>query len=807
MKASLSWLRALCPSLPEDPTRIATRLTSAGLEVEAIASFGDAAKSCVLASIVSTRPHPARESMRLVTVDPGGARLEVVCGAPELPGAGSLVVLAPLGTHLPAAGVRVERRLIGGVPSEGMLCSEAELGLSDRRGELLVLPPGAGYSGVPLAMAVPSSSDTIFEIGLTPNRPDGLGHIGLARELAALFDLPFDAPFPRAESGPSPSHALEPTPDLPVRIEIEDAERCPRYGAAFVDAVSVKPSPHDVRWRLASLGVRSISNVVDITNLLMLEFGHPLHAFDLDKLRGARIVVRHCRPGEKLRTLDGVERDLTHDDLVICDEEGPLALAGIMGGGSSEISSHTRRVLVECATFDAPGIRRASRRHGLHTESSHRFERGVDWGDTHAVLARATSLLADLANGRPVSSRVVEARKLTSPTVSLRHDRLCTLLGAKVDRAESQHVLRKLGFELRAIEHAADRWVVPSFRPDVSREVDLIEEVARVHGYDAIPAVLPRIRASRDGSPRQSLARRMRDAAVGIGLSEAVCHSFVAPKDLDAVDAPKPTVTLRNPLNEEQTVMRTSLLPGLLHAVARARRHGERSASLFAVGSLFLSSGASLPDERLSFGALLGGDRAAWLGKPRPVDVWDAKGVAERLVFEATRRRVSTVAAAPKECPARLHPRGAAWIVANGDRVGSFGPLHPDVTSAFDVADNTMAVELDLDALLRIGEADIVCAPLPRFPASSRDMAVVVKSAVRAGDVELVVRRAAGEMAEGVEVFDRFVGGNVPSGHVSLAFRVVYRATDRTLTDDEVDERHARVVSAVQEHFNAALRS
>jgi phenylalanyl-tRNA synthetase beta chain len=799
MKASLRWLRALCPSLPEDPTAIAMRLTSAGLEVEAITSFGDAAKSCVLASIVSTGPHPTRESLRVLTVDPGGARLEVVCGAPEVPRAGSLVVLAPLGTDLPAAGLRVERRLIGGVPSEGMLCSEAELGLGDRRGELLVLPPGAGSPGMPLATAAPSSSDTIFEIGLTPNRPDGLGHIGLARELAALFDVPFDAPFPRAMP------AL--TSDLPVLIEIEDAERCPRYGAAFVDAVSVRPSPQDVRWRLASLGVRSISNVVDITNLLMLEFGHPLHAFDLDKLRGARVVIRHGRPGEKLRTLDGVERDLTHDDLVICDEEGPLALAGIMGGGSTEISSLTRRVLVECATFDAPGIRRASRRHGLHTESSHRFERGIDWADTQAVLARATSLLAALANGKPVSSRVVEARKLTSPTVSLRHDRLCALLGVELDRAESQHVLRKLGFELRAIEREADRWVVPSFRPDVSREVDLIEEVARVHGYDAIPAVLPRIRASRDGSPRQRLARTMRDAAVAIGLSEAVCHSFVAPKDLDAVGAPKPSVTLRNPLNEEQTVMRTSLLPGLLHAVARARRHGERSASLFTVGSLFLSSGASLPDERLSFGALLSGDRAAWLGKPRPVDVWDVKGAAERLVFEATRRRVSIVAAAPEECPARLHPRGAAWIVANGDRVGSFGPLHPDVTTAFDVADNTMAVELDLEGLLRIGEADIVCAPLPRFPASSRDMAVVVKSAVRAGDVELVVRRAAGEMAEGVEVFDRFVGGNVPSGHVSLGFRVVYRATDRTLTDDEVDERHARVVSAVQEHFDAALRS
>jgi phenylalanyl-tRNA synthetase beta chain len=817
MKASVRWLRELCPSLPDDAAAIAARLTSAGLEVEGTHAYGLGAEACVIASVVSSRPHPSRSGLRLVTVDRGGAQQELVCGAPNVPEPGGLVVLAPLGAHLPAKGMTIERRTIAGVPSEGMLCSEAELGLSDDGEGILVLPPGTAAPGSHLVQVLPAARDTILELGVTPNRPDALGHLGLAREAAALFDLPMTQ-----WSVDEPERVRQEELGKYVAITIDDPERCPHYGAAVVLDVRVGPSPLEVRWRLASLGVRSISNVVDVTNLVMLELGHPMHAFDLDKVRGRAIAVRRATSGEKLKTLDGVDRSLSDDDLVICDGEGPVALAGVMGGGDSEITSETRRVLLECAYFDARGIRRSARRHGLHTESSHRFERGIDWGDTRAALARASCLVAKLAEGTAVQpTRVVEARPLARRTVSLRPERLSALLGAPIDPIEARGILERLGFVARASQpDGILLWEVPSFRPDVAREVDLIEEVARVRGYDAIPAMLPAVRPSRDAAPRESLARRARQAGVSLGLSEALTYSFVAPADLEAVGAPEAAVVLRNPMSVEQSVMRTSLLPGLLRAVAHARRHGERDARLFSVGPLFLgpreaqsqpppqddASSVSLPDERLSFAALVAGDRASWLSLPQSVDVWDAKGVAEGVVQRMLRRSVALHPIPEAERPRALHPRGAAWVEAGGKRVGKLGPLHPDVAERFEVGEHAIVVELDLEALQAVGVQPARFASLPRFPASTRDLAVVVRDDVPAGDVEHAARDAAGDLAEEVTLFDRFVGGPVPSGHASLALHVVYRAPDRTLTDADIDARHALVLAAVEKRFGASLR-
>jgi phenylalanyl-tRNA synthetase beta chain len=803
MKASLRWLRELCPALPDDASAIAARLTAAGLEVEATHAFGLGAEACVVASVVSVRQHPSRSGLRLVTVDAGSAPQEVVCGAPNVPDAGGLVVLAPLGAHLPAKGLTIERRAIAGVSSEGMLCSAAELGLSEDAEGILVLPPGTASAGAPLVRVLPAARDTILDIGLTPNRPDGLGHVGLAREAAALFEVPFA---PRAPE--PPPRTREEDIDKFVAVSIEDGERCPHYGAAVLLDAKIAPSPLELRWRLASLGVRSISNVVDVTNLVMLEFGHPMHAFDLDKVRGRAIVVRRARDGEKLRTLDGAERALAEDDLVICDGEGPVALAGVMGGGDSEISDATTRVLLECAYFDPRGVRRSARRHALHTESSHRFERGVDWGDTRAALTRAAELVCKLAGATAVQDvRIHQARALAKRTIVLRHERLCALLGTQVEHGVAHGILDRLGFAFRASQPGTDVWEVPSFRPDVAREADLIEEVARVRGFDAIPTTLPPVRASRDAGPREALARRARQAGVALGMSEALTYSFVDPRDLEALGAPAPAVVLSNPLSEQQSVMRTSLLPGLLRVLARARRHGERDARLFSVGALFLASGGPLPDERLAFAALLAGDRPAWLTKPEPFDVWDAKGVAEGMVSRLLGREASVQAAPAEGRPRALHPRGAAWIEVGGKRVGSFGPLHPDVADAFELGERSLVVvELDLEALDGVGARPVRFASLPRFPASTRDLAVVVAGDVPAGGVEHAVREAAGDLAEQVTLFDRFVGGSVPAGHASLALHVVYRAPDRTLTDAEVDARHAQVVASVEKRFGATLR-
>jgi phenylalanyl-tRNA synthetase beta chain len=839
MKASVRWLRELCPELPDDPGLLAARLTAAGLEVEGTHAFGLGAEACFVASVVTAHPHPSRTGLRLVTVDRGGTQQEVVCGAPNVPEPGGLVVLAPLGARLPAKGMTIEKRTIAGVPSEGMLCSEAELGLGEDGGGILVLPPGTALPGAHFAQALPAARDTIFEIGLTPNRPDGLGHIGLAREAAALFGLAFEPPVPLAP-------AIERDEDLAryVAVAIEDGERCAHYGAAVLIDTKVGPSPLDVRWRLASLGVRSISNVVDVTNLVMLETGHPLHAFDLDKVRGRKIAVRRATEGEKLLTLDGVERTLTADDLVICDGEGPVGLAGVMGGGHSEVDEGTTRVLLECAYFDPRGVRRSARRHGLHTEASHRFERGVDWDDTATTLARAVSFAARLARAEAVKdARVVVAHALARRTVMLRHGRAGALLGVEVPPEEARSTLERLGFACRSSQPGMDVWEVPSFRPDVSREVDLVEEVARVRGFDAIPSTLPAFRPSRDAGPREALARRARNAGVALGLSEAVTYSFVAPGDLEAVGAPPAAVTLVNPLSERGTVMRTSLLPGLLQTLAHARRHGVHDARLFTVGTLFFAApresgappdpaSAEAPpatadslegetargaapalatstgvDERIGFAALLSGRRPAWLSKPEAVDVWDAKGVAEGMTQRLLGRDARLRPAGADERPKHLHPRGAAWIEVEGKRVGALGPVHPEVVDAFDLGEAAVCVELDLQALEALGRRPLRFVPLPRFPSSTRDLAVVVREGVGAGDVERAVREAAGELAEEVTLFDRFVGGNVPPGHASLALHVVYRAADRTLTDAEVDPRHAQVVAEVEKRFGAQLRT
>jgi phenylalanyl-tRNA synthetase beta chain len=823
MKASVRWLRELCPSLPDDASAIAARFTSAGLEVESSAAFGLGAEACVVAAVVGARPHPSRSGLRLVTIDRGAAHVEeVVCGAPNVPEAGGLVVLAPLGAHLPAKGMTIERRSIAGVVSEGMLCSEAELGLGTDGDGILVLPAGLARPGTRLVEAVAAARDTILEIGLTPNRPDGLGHLGLAREAAALFDVPFATPTPQ-----DPERTRDERLDRFVAVSIEDAEACPHYGAAVLFDVRVAPSPLDIRWRLASLGVRPISNVVDVTNVVMLELGHPMHAFDLDRVRGAAIVVRRARAGEHLKTLDGVDRALSDDDLVICDAEGPLALAGVMGGGESEIEPSTRRVLLECAYFDPRVVRRAARRHGLHTEAGHRFERGVDWADTPLALARGASLIGQLAGATAIAPvRVVEAKALARKTVALNPPRVRELLGVEVDHGVIRAILGRLGFARRSPDPAGgdgpggisplsstaplpELWDIPSFRPDVSREVDLIEEVGRVVGYDVIPATLPALRPSRDAGPRQALARRARGAGVAVGLSEAVSYAFVGQRDLEAVGAPSPVVTLRNPLGEESAVMRTSLLPGLLRAVARARRHGEQEARLFTVGPVFLApedAAQTLPEERLTFAAVVAGKRSQWLGKPEGVDVWDAKGLASAVVQRLVQREPS-VRLAKTDRPRALDPRGAAWIDVEGRCVGALGPLHPDVADTYDVDLPLLVVELDLVVLEAIGPRPVRFSPLPRFPAVTRDLAVVVDEGIPAGDVEQAVREAAGDLAEDVKTFDRFQGGSVPVGRSSLAFHVVYRAGDRTLTDSEVDARHAHVLAEIEKRFDATLRA
>ena len=817
MKASYRWLRELVPQLTDSPRDLAARFTGGGLEVEGIEEFGRATDDCVVAEVVSIRPHPSKSGLRLVTVERGlseSRQQEVVCGAPNVPEPGGLVVLAPLGAHLPAKNVTIARRAIGGVESEGMLCSEDELGLGDDHDGILILPPGIA-PGTKLSEAVPAMRDTIFAINLTPNRPDGLGHVGLAREIAALYDFPFTPPKTTGAAALSHGTAGKVT-DL-VTIVVEDEERCPHFGAAAVIDIAIAPSP-STRYRLQALGVRSISNVVDVTNLIMLAWGHPMHAFDLDHVRGNKIVVRRAKDGEKLTTLDGIERTLTADDLLVCDGEGPVGLAGIMGGADSEVKPTTKRILFECAWFEPRGVRRTARRLGMHTEASHRFERGVDPGDIASVLEDAVAMTLALAGGTRAEGRLHvqgarvsgEATPPARRALTLRAHRLAALLGIEVPFAEAVSALERLGFSVTAKTATTVDVLVPTHRPDISREADLVDEVLCIIGIDKVTAQLPPIRASRDVGGREELARIAREAATSLGLSEAITYAFTSAASLAALKAPAPTVILQNPLGEHHSVMRTSILPGLLEAVSNARRHGVRDVREFSIGPIFLpaaAGGDGLPTEQLRLGVVLAGERPGWLEKPKSFDVWDAKGIAmvltQRLAGGAA--SIEVVPLSREDAPPHLHPRGAAYVTAGGRRVASFGLLHPDVVEALALDGEVLVIDLDLEPFTT-GAAVPLYTAIPRFPASTRDVAFVVSDAVAAGKVLEAVKTAAGPLAENVVLFDRFVGGSIAAGSSNLAFHVVYRAPDRTLTDAEIDAAHANVVKEVTDRFGASLR-
>jgi len=828
MLASHQWLMELT-GLDLTPQQVADAFTSGGLEVEALHKKGEQLDHVVIAEVRGQRPHPSRDNLKLVSVFDGHAVQEIVCGAPNVPAEGRLVLLAQVGARLPN-GVAIEERTLGGVVSRGMLCGETELDLGSDDSGLLVLEADAELKAGQLALDALGLRDTVLEISVAPNRPDCLGHIGLARELCAvvgkrLADLPkvaahSVAPAPATlwrdpASGFTLFTPTEPIAigfvDAEVRIDIEDSERCPRYGAVLVDAVTIRPSPFHVRYRLHVLGLRAISNVVDATNLILCGFGHPIHAFDYDRLHDSRIIVRRARGGERMRTLDGEERELSEDDLLICDGQRPVALAGVMGGFDSEISPTTRRVLIECAVFEPRGVRRTSRRQALHTDSSHRFERGVDSDDVRTVLAHAAAMIANLSRGTVMSGALdVQAATVGPVSIDLRGTRMNALLGGSVSIDDAQSILLRLGCTV-APAASGLRVTPPSARIDLTREVDLIEEVARIRGYDQIPTLVPQIAPSSEGTPVGiRFARKLREAAAGAGLNEAVNYSFVSPRDLELARVGTVAVQLTNPMSEERSVLRTSLLPGLLADLQRAERHQVEHFAQFEIARVFFPGApGELPTERVELGILLAGTQRRWVGEAHDLDVYDLKGVLEDTLGAACGATIETVPDAELVATAPyLHPGRSARVVVAGVVVGQVGELHPDVTTATELSARAMFAELDVaklcDASMCIGLPRAVS--LPRFPAALRDLAVVVSESQSAGSVVALLREVGGALVEDVRLFDVYRGEPIERGSKSLAFRVVYRDSAATLTDKVVEKAHAGLVQAAADRFGARLR-
>lgn len=810
MKISKDWL-AEYVELPSTVEELAKGLTMAGLEVEGIHRPGEGLRGVVVAQIVASVQHPNADKLSVTQVDAGAlGKLQIVCGAKNYQ-VGDKVPLATVGTRLPN-GTEIKQAALRGVESSGMLCSARELGLSEEASGLLILDP-AQKAGTPIAQAL-GLDEVILELNVTPNRPDALAHHGIAREVAAITGKalkPVDVKV--KESGGAAA--------AKVKIRIEDPAGCPRYAGRVIENLTVGPSPEWLRRRLEACGVRSINNIVDVTNYVNLELGQPLHAFDLDKVGGAEIVVRRARKGEKLKTLDGKERMLDPDDLVIADQDRAQALAGTMGGEPTEVGHTTRRILLESACFHAPSVRRMSKRHGLHTEASHRFERGSDIDVVGTALDRAAALIAQLSSGTLLQGRVdVYPQPAPNRRVKLRYPRLDAVLGLAIPPAEARRILTALGFVAEGKGGATEEtFAVPHARVDVDREEDLIEEVARIFGYDRIPESLPRGVSDLAPEPVEMQSeRRVRQALSGAGLDEVVNYSFVSAPELpwtrsgalSELGQPPVSIALKNPLSAELAVMRVSLYSGLLQNLARNLRHQVQAVKLYEIGNVFAPDpqggleGRPVAHETLMIGGLLWGKRDArtWSVADVEVDFFDAKGAVEAVL--GSLGLTDAVYAPAEEAP--FHPRSCARILVGGKPVGILGELHPKAAKKLDVPAATYLFQLDAQALYTAARLLPQYVSLPKYPAVLRDLAVVVPLELRHEEIRGVIREVGGALVEEARVFDVYTGKPIPEGRKNVAYAISYRASERTLTDEEVNAAHTKIVDEVNRRLGASLR-
>jgi phenylalanyl-tRNA synthetase beta chain len=810
MKISLKWLSDYV-KLPPSPDEVARRLTMAGLEVEGMHKPGAGLEGVVVARIVESTQHPNADKLSVTKIDAGGEPLQVVCGAKNYK-VGDLVPLATVGTRLPN-GVEIKRAALRGVDSHGMLCSSKELGLSEESSGLLILDPEL-KAGTPIAQAL-GLDDAVLEVNVTPNRPDALSHLGIARDLAVLTQQPLRPPSPNLADIEGGARAAD-----AVKIRIEDPDRCRRYAARVIENVTIGPSPRWLRQRLEACGVRAINNVVDVTNYALLEYGQPLHGFDLDRIGGAEIVVRVAKEGEKLTTLDGKERQLSADDLVIADKETPLVIAGVMGGSSSEVSDQTRRVLLESANFDPWSVRRSSKRHALHTESSHRFERGADIHAVTAALDRAAALIAELGRGTVREGRVdVYPEKYQPKKVLLRYARVGEVLGVSVPSEETHRILTALGFTAEAQSYTGATYAVPAARVDVEREEDLIEEVARIRGFDQIPAALPRGLAKLSPETREALAeRKLRQALAGAGLDEVVNYSFinpavlpwVTPGPLESLGKERAAITLKNPLTVEMSVMRQSLYAGLLQNVSHNLRHQQETVRLYEIGRTYVGDprggrqAKPVARETLTLSGVLCGKRhgRTWTAKDEPLDFFDAKGAVEAVLagLSVEGATFEPVDSAP------YHPRASARVLLGGEVLGTVGELHPKVAKRLDLPQAVFLFELDLEALYQAAVLVPQYTQLARFPAVLRDLAVVVPAELRNDEVRKVILDVGGPLVEDAFIFDVYTGKPIPEGKKNLAYAIRYRSADRTLTDAEVGQAHSKIIDEVNRRLGGELR-
>ncbi|WP_041458769.1 phenylalanine--tRNA ligase subunit beta [Ammonifex degensii] len=792
MRVPLSWLREFVPVDLDEPQALAERLTAVGVAVDTVEPFGMGIEGVVTARLLEVSPHPNADRLRICQADTGSEVYEVVTGADNVfPGA--VVPLALVGARL-ANGQVIKKARFRGVTSNGMLCSEEELGLEERSAGIMILPPDTPIGeDIRKLLGLP---DWVLNLDLTPNRGDCLSIFGVAREVASIYGVELKEP-PVLEKGEAGEEEIE--------VEIEAPELCGRYLARLFKEVKIGPSPLWMQTRLRAAGMRPINNVVDVTNYVMLELGQPLHAFDYTTIRGKRIVVRRARPGEELVLLDGSLLRLGPENLVIADAERAVALAGIMGGRDTEIKDDTTTVLLEAARFDPLNIRRTAKSFGLRTEASLRFERGVDIEGVRRAADRTAYLVEKIGAGRALSLVVDRyVAKRLYRTILVRPEKVEAILGTSFPYREVADKLRRLGFQL---EESEEGWrvYVPSFRHDVALEEDMVEEIARVYGYDRIPTTLPEGETTPGKQPAErAFVRRLKSLLTGFGLSEVITYSFINPRDLQRLGVELEALKLRNPLSEEQAVLRTTLLPGLVGVLARNAAHRVKGLSVFEVGRVFLPGSNTLPDERLMLGlAAMGTSPRHWLTpSPIPYDFFYLKGVVEALCRALGIKGVSFV---PLDSHPALHPGRAARLEVGGQELGFLGELHPRLQEDYDLPARAVVAELAVAALFAQAKPPAF-RPLPRYPGVARDLSFVVRQEIPVAVVEAKIREAAGKLLKELELFDVYVGPHLPPGTRSLAFGLFFQAEDRTLTEEEVNERVEKIVRRLREDLGAELR-
>ncbi len=797
MRAPLSWLRDFAP-FDQPVDRLTSALSDLGLVVDAVTTVGAPLDGVEVVQILRIRPHPNADRVRLVDVNRGdGQALQIVCGATNM-AVGNLVALATLGATMPA-GWEVTRRKMRGEWSNGMLCSAEELDLP-AKGDLdglLILATGLAEPGTALGDALGLVADVVFDLDITPNRPDALSMAGVARDLAAALGVPFAFP-------PDPTPAAVDASVDTARVVVADGDLCPRFTGTVIAGVEVGPSPAWLARRLTLAGMRPITNVVDVSNYVMLDVGQPNHAYDLDRLGGRGLRVRRAREGESLTTLDGVERALGRDDCLICDTESvPVGLGGIMGGTATEINAGTTTVMFEAAFFNPVAVARTGARLGLTSEARSRFERGIDPQIADRAIDRFTSLLAATQDSGtkmrrgPTTDVVSEHDLARPPTVLLRTARVNAVLGTTLTDSDVERLLRPIGFITTVADAGVHSVRIPSWRPDVDREIDVVEEVARLNGYANIARSVPK--GARNGAGLtafQRYRRHVRAVLVGAGLSEAWTTTFLAPGDLGRAGLAETAVEVANPLDRSESILRTALLPGLLKALKFNADRQADDVALFELGRTFAVPGPEqiLPLEREELAVVISGPGV------------DATHAARLWTLLADAVRLAGVAVHADEL-AGLHPtRGARLVGADGDAVGELGEVDRRVVERFGLVGRVAFLRLDLKRLAAQPRRPGLVRGVSRFPASDIDLAFIVADPIPADRVEAAVRVAAGDLLEGVALFDIYRGPQIGPARRSLAYRLRFRAPERTLTDAEVAERRAGVIAAVTTAYGAELR-